>query len=96
MTLINPTRRGFLGMLLAAPVIVKATSLMAVKPVVVRDYSWGTAIGSGRGLSQEAVNEVLRLIYQNTHARRLAIVDSPQLLVLPPGLQMQARRIIGS
>ena len=33
MTLLAPTRRGFLGALLAAPLIVKASSLMAIKPV---------------------------------------------------------------
>lgn len=32
--MINPTRRGFLGMLLAAPVIVKAASLMPVKALL--------------------------------------------------------------
>lgn len=32
-TIIQPTRRGFLLGLLAAPVIVKASSLMAVKPI---------------------------------------------------------------
>lgn len=104
MVVTQPTRRGFLLGMLAAPVIIKASSLMAVKPV----YASGGVVGVrgydayGRSLYEEYhqaiadLNEARLKVQMHTLERRLAIGGSPRLLVVPPGLMSQARRIIGS
>ena len=56
--MINPTRRGFLGFLLAAPVIVKATSLMAVRPML-DDGIALTSMTHPNNLSEAALEEAI-------------------------------------
>lgn len=67
----QPTRRGFLLGLLAAPVIVKASSLMAVKPVA--DYGF-TEYSIGFLIEHVPVGKPTKLIvpgYLTEYAQRL-------------------------
>lgn len=102
---IQPTRRGFLLGLLAAPLIVRASSLMAVKPV----HATGGYIGvHGYNEYGETIYEEYRpadlsqvslervLTEWHTHERRLSVGDNQLLIVVPPDPQRQARRLIGS
>lgn len=73
MDLIKPTRRGFLLGLLAAPVIVKAASLMPIKPM--RDVVTFTSLGTWQMPDCIPVSPTFYKIYMEVLAENKRLGD---------------------
>lgn len=74
--MIQTSRRGFLGFLLAAPVIVKASSIMAVKPVLDDGIALTSMAHPVGDLSEAALEEaIIRIKKMKDEAgRRISLV----------------------